>query len=127
MTDLAPGYVRAHNKKGAAVIIHQRDLTADYTADPLTPQETAALADSPAPVLEASLRAHEAAERMAENERAALTKRAADARAAYEAESIARRDAAAQAALDQRDIDAASAEAAVKVTEQKAATKKAPK
>lgn len=124
--DLGPGYVRAHNKKGNPVVIHVRDLTADYTLD--SPAEADRIAATEPPtVLDASVRAHEAAAVLADNERAALAKYAADERAKQEAASIARRDAAAQAAVDQKDIDAATAEAAVRVTEQKAAAKKVAK
>lgn len=128
MTDLGPDFVRAKNKQGQPVVLHRRDLTADYTAEPLTPEEAAAVANAgPAVVLDASVKAHEEASIMADNERAALAKKAADARAAQEAASIAKRDAAAQAAADQADIATAEAEAAVKVTEKKAAEKKAVK
>lgn len=129
MTDLGPDYIRAKSKKGgAAVILHKRDLTDDYIAEPLTAKEADAVANAGAgPVLDASVKAHEEASIMADNERAALAKQAADARAAYEAASLAKRDAAAQAAVDQKEIAAAAAEAAVKVTEKKAAdAKKAP-
>lgn len=128
MTDLGPDFVRAKNKQGQTVVLHRRDLTADYTVEPLTPQEAAAVANAgPDVVLDASVKAHEEASIMADNERAAATKRAADARALYEAASIAKRDAAAQAAVDQADIATAAAEAAVKVTEKKAADKTAGK
>jgi hypothetical protein len=126
MTDLGPDFVRAKNKKtGKSVVIHRSGLSDDYTAEPLTKEEAAAVASAgPASTLDASVRAHEEASEIADNERAAAAKHAADARALYEAESLKRRDAAAQKALDHGEIQAAAALAAVKVTEERAAARK---
>lgn len=105
MTDLGPDFIRARNKKGDAVVLHRRDLTDEYTAEPMTADEQAAADKARVqPVLDASIRAHEDASILADNERAAATKLAADERARAEAASIAKRDAAAQAALDQQAV-----------------------
>lgn len=125
MTDLGPDFVRAKQKgKSGTVIVHRSQLGELYIAEPLTKDEQAAAVAAGPDALTASSHAREEADRMADDERAALAKRAAEARAVYEAASLERRDAAAQRALDQGEIQAAAALAAAKVTDQKAAARK---